>query len=169
MDQTYFGVELGVEAQLRERVPHNCVPHPMIVGSMIGLLGFHKMETFPPRSCTVPAHCLFYFTHMMQEQVRDIYAKDWGRRRARAAGRRRRSEPAADDREDGGGAPRRAGAGAAPNERTIYFGVSSRERRMRRSPAPPRGGDPWASTENTYTVADVEASSLSNITNAEDE
>ena len=54
-------------------------------------------------------------------------------------------------------------AGAAPNERTIYFGVSSRERRTRRSPAPTRGGDPWASTENTYTVADVEASSLSNI------
>ena len=55
-------------------------------------------------------------------------------------------------------------AGAAPNERTMYFGVSlARERRTRRSPAPTRGGDPWASTENTYTVADVEASSLSNI------
>ena len=59
----------------------------MIVGSMIGLLGFHKMETFRiALPYLVPAHCLFYFTHMMQEQVRDIYAKDWGSKAKGARG-----------------------------------------------------------------------------------
>ena len=90
MDQTYFGVELGVmKPNFVSGFPYNCVPHPMIVGSMIGLLGFHKMETFRIALLyLVPAHCLFYFTHMMQEQVRDIYAKDWGSQGGeRAAGK----------------------------------------------------------------------------------
>lgn len=88
MDQTYFGVELGVmKPNFVSGFPYNCVPHPMIVGSMIGLLGFHKMETFRiALPYLVPAHCLFYFTHMMQEQVRDIYAKDWGSKAKGARG-----------------------------------------------------------------------------------
>ena len=41
MDQTYFGVELGaMKPNFVSGFPYNCVPHPMIVGSMIGLLGF---------------------------------------------------------------------------------------------------------------------------------
>ena len=50
----------------------------MIVGAMVGLGGFHKMATF--RASTpylVPAHCLMYLIHMVQEQVYDIYKKDW--------------------------------------------------------------------------------------------
>jgi len=80
MDQTYFGVELGVmKPNFVGGFPYNCVPHPMIVGSMIGLLGFHKMETFRDAlPYLVPTHCAMYMTHMVQEQVRDIYKKDWG-------------------------------------------------------------------------------------------
>ena len=52
----------------------------MIVGSMIGLLGFHKMASFRAAlPYLVPMHCAMYMTHMIQEQVRDIYKKDWGK------------------------------------------------------------------------------------------
>ena len=87
MDQTYFGVELGVMApRFVSGFPYNCVPHPMIVGSMIGLLGFHKMEAFRTAlPYLVPAHCVMYFTHMVQEQVRDIYRNDWGGKGANKA------------------------------------------------------------------------------------
>lgn len=79
-DQTYFGVELGVmKPNFVGGFPYNCVPHPMIVGSMIGLLGFHKMASFRAElPYLVPVHCLMYMTHMIQEQVHDIYKKDWG-------------------------------------------------------------------------------------------
>ena len=81
MDQTYFGVELGVmKPNFVSGFPYNCVPHPMIVGSMIGLLGFHKMASFRAElPYLVPMHCAMYMTHMVQEQVRDIYKKDWGK------------------------------------------------------------------------------------------
>jgi hypothetical protein len=81
MDQTYFGVELGVmKPNFVSGFPYNCVPHPMIVGSMIGLLGFHKMASFRAAlPYLVPMHCAMYMTHMIQEQVRDIYKKDWGK------------------------------------------------------------------------------------------
>ena len=87
MGQTYFGVELGVmEPRFVSGFPYNCVPHPMIVGSMIGLLGFHKMEAFRTAlPYLVPAHCVMYFTHMVQEQVRDIYRNDWGGKGANKA------------------------------------------------------------------------------------
>ena len=81
MDQTYFGVELGaMKPNFVSGFPYNCVPHPMIVGSMIGLLGFHKMASFRAAlPYLVPMHCAMYMTHMIQEQVRDIYKKDWGK------------------------------------------------------------------------------------------
>lgn len=88
IDQTYFGVELGVmKPNFVGGFPYNCVPHPMIVGSMIGLLGFHKMATFRAElPYLVPMHCLMYATHMIQEQVRDIYKKDWGNGASSGAG-----------------------------------------------------------------------------------
>ena len=47
IDQTYFGVELGkVKPNFVHGFPYNVVPHPMIIGSMVGLLGFHKMAGF---------------------------------------------------------------------------------------------------------------------------
>jgi len=79
IDQTYFGVELGVmKPNFVGGFPYNCVPHPMIVGSIVGLLGFHKMASFRAElPYLVPVHCLMYLTHMVQEQVQDIYKKEW--------------------------------------------------------------------------------------------
>jgi len=76
MDQTYFGVELGkVEPNFVSSFPYNTIPHPMIIGSMIGLLGFHKMAAFRAAlPYLVPAHCAFYMIHMIQEQLNDFYA-----------------------------------------------------------------------------------------------
>jgi hypothetical protein len=55
--------------------PYNTIPHPMIIGSMVGLLGFHKMAGFRAAlPYLIPAHCAFYMVHMIQEQVNDIYA-----------------------------------------------------------------------------------------------
>ena len=77
-DQTYFGVELGVmKPNFVVLFPHGYVPHPMITGSIVGLLGFHKMATFRAALCTVPVHICMYMIHMIQEQVFDIYKKDW--------------------------------------------------------------------------------------------
>jgi hypothetical protein len=76
VDQTYFGVELGECApNFVDGFPYNLgIPHPMIVGSIVGLLGFHKNELFREHlPYLVPVHCLFYLVHMVQEHVYDIY------------------------------------------------------------------------------------------------
>jgi len=79
IDQTYFGVELGeVEPNFVHGFPYDVVPHPMIIGSMVGLLGFHKMAGFRAAlPYAIPMHCTMYFIHMVQEQINDIYAANW--------------------------------------------------------------------------------------------
>ena len=79
IDQTYFGVELGeVEPNYVHGFPYDVVPHPMIIGSMVGLLGFHKMAGFRAAlPYAIPMHCTMYFIHMVQEQINDIYAANW--------------------------------------------------------------------------------------------
>lgn len=71
VDRTYFGVELGVyEPKWCSGFPYNCIPHPMIVGAMIGLAGIHKMagmHTAMPY--LVPMHVLMYAIHLTQEAV----------------------------------------------------------------------------------------------------
>jgi len=80
VDQTYFGVELGeVKPNFVDCFPYNSIPHPMIIGSMVGLLGIHKMESFRAAlPYAIPMHCTMYFIHMLQEQLNDIYAANWG-------------------------------------------------------------------------------------------
>jgi len=72
LDRTYFGVELGLyEPKWISSFPYNCIPHPMIVGAMIGLFGVHKMvgmQTAMPY--LVPGHVIMYGAHLAQE----IYA-----------------------------------------------------------------------------------------------
>ena len=49
----------------------------MIIGSIVGLLGFHKNGLFREHlPYLVPAHCLFYLMHMVQEHAFDIYNND---------------------------------------------------------------------------------------------
>jgi len=76
VDRTYFGVELGYcEPKWVSSFPYNVIPHPMIVGSIVGLLGFHKLAglraAFP---WLVPVHILFYLAHLSQEVMFDVYA-----------------------------------------------------------------------------------------------
>ena len=79
VDQTYFGVELGeVKPNFVDCFPYNSVPHPMIIGSMVGLLGIQKMAGFRAAlPYAIPMHCTMYFIHMLQEQLNDIYAANW--------------------------------------------------------------------------------------------
>jgi hypothetical protein len=70
-DQTYFGVELGVcRPRWVNSFPYGYVPHPMIVGGVVGLCGFHKFGAFATKlPYLVPIHVLLYLTHLMQEML----------------------------------------------------------------------------------------------------
>mmetsp|Transcript_23062 Transcript_23062/g.37046 ORF Transcript_23062/g.37046 Transcript_23062/m.37046 type:complete len:592 (+) Transcript_23062:52-1827(+) len=69
IDKTYFGSELGhCQPKYVSAFPYNCIPHPMIVGAVIGLVGFHKMEGFRREMpYLVPIHIALYLLHMTQE------------------------------------------------------------------------------------------------------
>ncbi len=67
--RTYFGAELGWCAYQQEtRFPYGTIPHPMILGSVIGLFGLYCCEPirlhFP---WLIPLHLAFYFLHLCQE------------------------------------------------------------------------------------------------------
>ena len=74
IDRTYFGSELGlVKPKWIEAFPYNTIPHPMIVGQIIGLLGIYKakhVHTLSP--FVIPVHIMLYVTHMLQEHF-EIY------------------------------------------------------------------------------------------------
>jgi len=55
---------------------HRYIPHPMIVGQIIGLLGVykaHQVHTISPYM--IPVHICLYSIHMLQEHF-EIYDKD---------------------------------------------------------------------------------------------
>ena len=69
--RTYFGVELGVVAPMRiEAPPYGVIPHPMITGALVALVGVHLLpgvhDTFP---WLVPGHLALYLLHLAQEIV----------------------------------------------------------------------------------------------------
>jgi len=68
-ERTFFGVELGFCPPRRVTAfPYNLVPHPMVVGAMIGLVGVELLA--PLRGAIpwlVPAHLAFYALHLFQE------------------------------------------------------------------------------------------------------
>lgn len=69
VDRTYFGWELGViSGDYVAKFPYGVIPHPMILGGVIGWLGFHKLdgfrEAFP---AYVPVHIALYLCHALQE------------------------------------------------------------------------------------------------------
>lgn len=70
---TYFGAELGqIEPRWERSFPYGTIPHPMIVGNLIGLVGIglspELSERFP---WLVPSHCALYLIHLVQE-VRSV-------------------------------------------------------------------------------------------------
>ena len=75
-DRTYFGAELGYCPSARiDRFPYGVIPHPMILGSIVGLIGVAASEPF--RSAwpwLVPAHVAFYLCHLTQE-VFDLHGE----------------------------------------------------------------------------------------------
>ena len=76
VDRTYFGSELGYyPPKWITAFPYSLgIPHPMIVGGIVGLTGFHLYEPF--RAATpwlIPAHIGCYVIHMLQEHF-DIIA-----------------------------------------------------------------------------------------------
>lgn len=70
IDGTYFGIELGhvkdKEYKFVTRFPYNCIPHPMILGQVVALLGVHLdlKQRYP---LLAPIHIALYLTHMTQE------------------------------------------------------------------------------------------------------
>ena len=69
--RTYFGVELGRVPPTRlSRFPYGYLPHPMITGAIVGLLGLHALSGFREElPWVVPVHVALYLLHLVQEQV----------------------------------------------------------------------------------------------------
>lgn len=68
-ERTYFGVELGRVPPARiARAPYGWVPHPMILGALVALLG---VELVPAVRAgwpwLVPIHVALYLAHLLQE------------------------------------------------------------------------------------------------------
>jgi hypothetical protein len=77
IDKTYFGVELGYvnpNAYFVSTFPYNIIPHPMIVGQLIGLCGIHYL-LMRDYQYLILGHILLYTTHMLQE-IYDIHRKN---------------------------------------------------------------------------------------------
>jgi len=74
IDRTYFGSELGlVPPKWIDQFPYGYIPHPMIVGQIIALLGVYKaqhLRTLSPY--VIPMHIFLYVVHMLQEEF-NIY------------------------------------------------------------------------------------------------
>jgi hypothetical protein len=69
MSRTYFGAELGIVPPARiEAAPYGLVPHPMILGSLIALLGVQlQPELRAAHPWLAPAHAALYLIHLAQE------------------------------------------------------------------------------------------------------
>lgn len=72
-ERTYFGVELDrVPPRRIHRFPYGTIPHPMILGAIVGLLGLHAMSGFRAvLPWVIPVHIGLYLLHLLQEQVSD--------------------------------------------------------------------------------------------------
>ena len=81
VDRTYFGSELGhYPPKWITAFPYSLkIPHPMIVGGIIGLSGFQIYAPFRLAiPWLIPAHIAFYMLHMLQEHFDIIAPKSRG-------------------------------------------------------------------------------------------
>lgn len=75
IDRTYFAAELGrCERRRIDRFPYNVMPHPMIAGNVIALIGVAQLPGLEAAPYLVPTHIGLYLVHLAQEHV------DWHRR-----------------------------------------------------------------------------------------
>ncbi len=67
--RTWFGAELGIVPHQRVTAwPYGSLPHPMILGAMVGLTGVHLLPGFAEAlPWLVPVHLAFYTAHLLQE------------------------------------------------------------------------------------------------------
>jgi Phospholipid methyltransferase len=74
--RSYFGVELGkIEPEKISSFPYNFIPHPMIIGNIINLLGLYLLEPFRiALPWLVPVHIAFYTIHLIQE-ILDLHER----------------------------------------------------------------------------------------------
>jgi hypothetical protein len=74
LDQTYFGAELGrMKPNRVSGFPYNITHHPMIIGNIIGLLGFYKLQGFREAlPWLVPTHIVLYTIHMLQVLILNL-------------------------------------------------------------------------------------------------
>jgi len=77
MVRTYFGSELGfVKPSWITGFPYNTIPHPMIVGQLIGfssILFWWKDQMPTETVALIGAHMGFYLFHMFQEMLTSSY------------------------------------------------------------------------------------------------
>lgn len=69
IDRTYFGWELGIcESKWITDFPYGVIPHPMILGQVVGLMGINRIASFKADwPILIPIHVALYFVHMFQE------------------------------------------------------------------------------------------------------
>ena len=66
---TYFGIELGVvkaDYKFVTKFPYNVLPHPMILGQVVALLGYVVPQVGAARPYLIPIHVALYLIHMTQ-------------------------------------------------------------------------------------------------------
>eukprot|EP01060_Flectonema_neradi_P006732 TRINITY_DN14604_c0_g1_i1.p1 TRINITY_DN14604_c0_g1~~TRINITY_DN14604_c0_g1_i1.p1 ORF type:complete len:593 (+),score=60.64 TRINITY_DN14604_c0_g1_i1:37-1815(+) len=78
VERTYFGSELGITSRKWiNAFPYNTIPHPMILGAVIALIGFYVEPNFRQEfPSLIPIHCSLYVIHALQEHF-DIHDKRW--------------------------------------------------------------------------------------------
>jgi Phospholipid methyltransferase len=93
VERTYFGEELGrIPAERVRRLPYGLIPHPMITGAVIALIGVGVQPGVAREwPWLVPAHVLAYAAHLAQEVFQRGHHLS-------AGSTRRRHGPAADGR-----------------------------------------------------------------------
>jgi hypothetical protein len=71
LPRTYFGAELGLLPPERVTAfPYGWLPHPMILGGIVGLLGIHALAPFREAwPWVIPLHVACYVVHLLQEAL----------------------------------------------------------------------------------------------------
>ena len=86
VDGTYFGIELGVvkaDYKFVTQFPYNVLPHPMILGQVVALLGVHIVPQIRRRfPLLVPIHVALYLTHLCQESFDYHDGTPWYKKQA---------------------------------------------------------------------------------------
>ncbi len=85
VNRSYFAAELGwAKYERNEQFPYGTIPHPMILGSIIGLIGVYAIDSLRlAYPWLIPTHITLYLFHLIQEcrdpnysEVQDSHKED---------------------------------------------------------------------------------------------